>query len=205
MRKATATMSETAELPASRGRRPLRKPDVAAIVPRSRVDRALAGFGVLIALSSLGFAGYMVSDIDRPTRVAGMEYLAIFARPSHPTIPADERVGALSAPGARDASERALDRTPTGSISDPAAVGRAANGLAPSALAAGPAAAPAFKLLYVSEGEGLLQTDVGILHVKAGDVLPRLGRIESIEKVGQRWVLLSENGAALDWPPTPKP
>ncbi|MGA2042659.1 MAG: hypothetical protein ABSG83_04735 [Roseiarcus sp.] len=198
-------MSEIADLPGSRGRRPRRKPDVAAIVPRSRVDLALAGFGVLIALSSLGFAGYMVSDIDRPTRVAGMEYLAIFARPSRSPTPSDARVGALSAPGARDPSERALDRTPTGSIPDRAGAGPVADGVAPPALAAGSAAAPAFKLLYVSEGEGLLQTDVGLLHVKAGDVLPRLGRIESIEKVGQRWVLLSENGAALDWPPTPKP
>ena len=30
----------------------------------------LAGFGVLIALSSLGFAGYMISDVDRSPRIA---------------------------------------------------------------------------------------------------------------------------------------
>jgi len=198
-------MTDNAGSRPTRAARPPRESKIAAAPPpRSQVDRALAGIGVLIALSSLGFAGYMVSDIDRPTRIAGMEYLAIFARPSHALSTPDERVGALAALGTREPSAQAIDPTPTGSISDAFVAGRAANG-APSSMAAGDlrSARSPFRLLYVSDGEGLLQTDVGILHVKAGDMVPQLGRIDSIEKIGERWVLLSQNGAALEWPGRP--
>jgi hypothetical protein len=198
-------MNDIAGSHAAPGPRPGRLPraaPVAAAAPRSQVDRALAAFGVLIALSSLGFAGYMVSDVDRPTRIAGMEYLAIFARPSHSTAPPDERVRALAELGQRNAPTASIDATPTGSISPLAAGSVRPSGVVPAGGAAD-AKSPsiAFRLLYVANGEGLLQTDVGILHVKAGDVLPTLGRIESIEKVGERWVMVSQNGAALQWPP----
>ena len=56
---------------------------VAGLAPASNVDRMLAASGVAIACSTLAFAGYMVADSDRPPRIAGMEYLSIFARPSH--------------------------------------------------------------------------------------------------------------------------
>ena len=72
-------------------KKPPRRHSPAAIISRSSsVDRALIGSGVLIALSSLAFAGYMVADADRPTRIAGMEYLGIFGRPNHAAVAVDE-------------------------------------------------------------------------------------------------------------------
>jgi hypothetical protein len=187
-----------ASRPAPRKRPPSRLPD-AKTGHSTRVDRLLATFGVLIALSSLGFAGYMISDVDRPPRIAGMEYLSIFAKPSHPVTLADLRPD--QTPGSSSAS---IDPTPTGSIPDKAGVDR------PASVVAGPMGAvrpnrPSFpfKLLYVSNGEALLQTEGGILHVKSGDVLPALGRVSSIERSGDRWVMSTQNGAMFEWPPRP--
>jgi hypothetical protein len=42
-------------------------------------------------------------------------------------------------------------------------------------------------------------------HVRAGDQLPDLGRINSIERRGDHWVLLTQSGTALDWPRQPPP
>src|ERR1700693_488779 len=108
-------MNDPVASPARPKRPPSRLPD-AKTGQSSSVDRVLATFGVLIALSSLGFAGYMISDVDRPPRIAGMEYLSLFARPSHSLTAADLRP---DAPGAEETSGRlaqSIDPTPTGSI-----------------------------------------------------------------------------------------
>ena len=185
-------------------KRPLSRLPDAKTGHSSHIDRMLATFGVLIALSSLGFAGYMISDVNRPPRIAGMEYLALFAKPSHSVTLADLRP---DAPGAEETPGRAspsIDPTPTGSIPDKAGPSR------PASVVAGPMGAVrpkapsfSFKLLYVSNGEALLQTEGGILHIKAGDVLPTLGRVNSIERSGDRWVVSTQNGAMFEWPPRP--
>ncbi len=149
----------------------------------------LATFGVVIALSSLGFAGYMISDVDRPPRIAGMEYLSIFARPSHGAVAA---LGRPDAPGAEETPARlaqSIDPTPTGSIPDKTGVVRAKPSNFP------------FKVLYVSNGEALMQTDGAILHIKPGDTLTTLGRINSIERSGDRWIVSTQSGAMFEWPP----
>lgn len=197
-------MNDTAaSRPAPQKRPPSRLPD-AKSGQSSHIDRLLATFGVLIALSSLGFAGYMISDVDRPPRIAGMEYLSIFAKPSHPVAVADLHPDAPSAEGTPARLAQSVDPTPTGSIPDKAGVGR------PVDSAAGPVApirpkSPSFtfKLLYVSNGEALLQTEGGIVHIKAGDNLPTLGRVNSIERSGDHWVVSTQNGATFEWPSRP--
>jgi hypothetical protein len=134
-----------------------------------------------------------------------MEYLALFARPSHAVTAADLRLDAPGAEGrpARIAAQ-SIDPTPTGSISDKVGAARSINVIAAPLSANAPRpAASSFKLLYVSNGEALLQTDGGILHIKAGDTLPALGRINTIERSGERWVVSTQNGARFEWPPQP--
>src|SRR5579872_958006 len=106
-------MNDTAT-PTRPKRPPSRLPD-AKTGQSSPVDRMLATFGVLIALSSLGFAGYMISDVDRAPRIAGLEYLSVFARPSHGPMAIAARQEAEEASGRPGQS---IDPTPTGSIAD---------------------------------------------------------------------------------------
>jgi hypothetical protein len=233
-------MSDVAAANAAPKKPPRRHSPVAIISRSSSVDRALIGSGVLIALSSLAFAGYMVADADRPTRIAGMEYLGIFGRPNHAAVAVDEdrpviavmaaasnaavrsvdqtpagSIGqnavadrpaatvALATPGA---AARSVDPTPTGSIPDKAGASRPVNLIVTPMRPLESSLSPSpYKLLDVLNGEALLQTDVGLRHVRAGDLLPELGRINSIERRGDHWVLLTQSGTALEWPRQPAP
>ncbi len=218
-------MPDKAAANAARKKPPRRQSAVAAISRSSSVDRALIGCGVLIALCSLSFAGYMVADVGQAPRIAGMEYLCNlrateqlllaagnrtaagrrrrcasrsdadrFDRPKPRRRPA--RLRRRRRPGAR------IDPTPTGSIPDKSAAGRPVNLILTPMRAFEPSPPPSpYKLLDVLNGEALLQTDVGLRHVKAGDLLPDLGRINSIERRGDHWVLLTQSGTALEWPP----
>jgi hypothetical protein len=228
-------MPDVAAANAARKKPPRRHSPVAIIGRSSSVDRALIGSGVLIALSSLAFAGYMVADTGRQPRIAGMEYLGIFGRPNHsvaavaedrpviavmaaasnaavrsvdstPTGSIAQNIGAdrsaatvaLATPGA---AARSVDPTPTGSISDRAGAGRPANLIVTPMRSVESSLPPSpYKLLDVLNGEALVQTDVGLRHVRAGDLLPDLGRINSIERRGDHWVLLTQSGTALEWP-----
>jgi hypothetical protein len=211
-------MADERAAKASRRKYSRRYPPVDPPVDRSAVDGALAGVGVVIALSSLAFAGYMVSDVDRAPRIAGMEYLSIFARPSHGNPVTQTRAGVIVA-GTEPADDAPaidptptgsipqIDRTPTASIPGRADASRTINLVAPppmrvtAPIAPAPPASP-YKLLDVLNGEALVQTDVGLRHVRAGDTLPDLGRINAIEKRGDHWVLTTQSGESLEWPPS---
>jgi hypothetical protein len=98
----------------------------------------------------------------------------------------------------------AIDPTPTGSISNKIASGQPVN-LIMTPIRDLEAKAPyaSYTLLDVSNGEALIQSNVGFRSVRVGDVLPEIGRINAIERRADRWVLLSEKGAALESTPTP--
>ena len=107
---------------------------------------------------------------------------------------------ALATPGA---AARSVDPTPTGSIPDKAGASRPVNLIVTPMRPLESSLPPSpYKLLDVLNGEALMQTDVGLRHVRAGDLLPELGRINSIERRGDHWVLLTQSGAALEWPPS---
>jgi hypothetical protein len=183
----------------------------------SGVDRMLAASGVTIALSSLAFAGYMVADVDRPPRIAGMEYLSVFARPSHSVIVAAQSSAPAVVATASNLTAQSIDTTPTGSIParidltptgsipDKVVSSRSVDFIAPQTRVVDLKVPPSrYKLLDVSNGEALIQSDIGFRHVKIGDVLPDLGRVNAIEKQGDHWVLSTQNGAPLEWPaPSP--
>jgi hypothetical protein len=174
---------------------------VAGPAPASNVDRILAASGVAIACSTLAFAGYMVADSDRPPRIAGMEYLSIFARPSHAPV----ATARLEAPAATEASNAPptplIDPTPTGSIIDRAASGQPINLILTPIRDVDPKTPPSpYRILDVSKGEALIANHTGSRRVRAGDIVPDLGRINAIEKRGDHWVLLIQDGPPLAWP-----
>jgi hypothetical protein len=193
-------MSETAGAKASRFKPPL---DQALAGPglRSNIDILLAAAGVAIALSSMAFAGYMVADADRPPRIAGMEYLSVFAKPNHSLSADAQAAPPPSVQAAINLAAQAIDPTPTGSIPEKGAIGPSVNLIvAPMrGIDLRPSSSP-YKLLDVANGEALVQSDVGFRHVRAGDTLPEYGRINAIEKRGDHWVMLTQNGAPLEWP-----
>lgn len=193
-------MPEIAASSAARKKLSQQYSSAAKIAPGSNVDRVLAASGVLIACSTLAFAGYMMADVDRPPRIAGMEYLSIFARPSHSLVTAAQ----LKAPDVAEATNnlaiQSVDPTPTGSILDRVAAGRPVNLILTPMRNIDPRTPfSPYRLLDVSNGEALIENDAGFRRVKTGDILPDLGRVNTIEKRGDRWVLLTQNGAALEW------
>jgi hypothetical protein len=173
----------------------------AAFAPASKVDRILAASGVVIACSSLAFAGYMLADSDRPPRIAGMEYLSIFARPNHSLVTATQLKAPLAAQATNQLAAQSIDPTPTGSILDKAASGQPVNLILTPLRNIDPKAPSSpYRILDVSNGEALIANQTGFRRVRTGDILPDLGRVKAIEKRGDHWVLLTQNGAALEWP-----
>jgi hypothetical protein len=189
----------------ARQKPPQRLSPVAGPAPASNVDRLLAASGVAIACSTLAFAGYMVADSDRPPRIAGMEYLSIFARPSHPPVATAQREAPIAAEASNQPAAALIDPTPTGSILDRAASGRPVNLiLTPIRDVDSKTPSSPYRILDVSKGEALIANQTGSRRVRAGDIVPDLGRINAIEKRGDHWVLLIQDGAPLAWPaPTP--
>jgi hypothetical protein len=179
---------------------PARGP-VEEIGRRTNVDRALAISGVLIAVSSLAFAGYMFNDAHRQPQIAGMQYLGIFARPTHSAAVAAAEPSAEPATQEAPAkvAAQAIDPTPTGSIRNED-LAAPINPLWRPSGDIDPRQPPSsYKLLDVANGEALIQSDVGFRHVRVGDRLPDLGRVNAIEKRGDHWVLTTQTGAALEW------
>ncbi len=178
---------------------------VAGLAPASNVDRMLAASGVAIACSTLAFAGYMVADSDRPPRIAGMEYLSIFARPSHAPVATARREAPAATEASNQPAARLIDPTPTGSINgsilDRAAPGQPVNLILTPIRDVDSRTPPSqYRILDVSNGEALIANQTGSRRVRAGDIVPDLGRVNAIEKRGNHWVLLIQNGAALAWP-----
>ncbi len=168
--------------------------------PSSYGDRMLAVSGVLIACCSLAFAGYMMADVDRPARIVGMEYLSIFARPSHSLIAAEPPKAPASVEATNNFAPQSVDPTPTGSIRESSVSARPLDLIVSPVRELDPKAPPsAYKLLEVSDGEALIESETGFRRVKVGDVLPDLGRVKTIEKRGDHWLLTTQNGAPLEW------
>jgi hypothetical protein len=189
----------------ARQKPPQRLSPAAGPAPASNVDRLLAASGVAIACSTLAFAGYMVADSDRPPRIAGMEYLSVFARPSHSPVATAQREAPVAAEASNQPAAPLIDPTPTGSILDRAASGRPVNLILTPIRDVDSTTPPSpYRILDVSKGEALIANQTGSRRVRAGDIVPELGRINAIEKRGDHWVLLIQDGAPLAWPtPTP--
>lgn len=128
--------------------------------------------GVVLAVASTGFAAYMIADTERQPQFAGLEHLAIYARPN------------MSAATRRTQTQLAADQqnkvdyTPVGSISEPRQE----------------QPVPGFVLLGVNSGTALVRAPTAIIRVAQGDIVQGLGRVVSIERRGDKWVVVTPSG-----------
>ncbi len=153
-------------------------------------DRALAGCGVALALWSMAFAGYMISDRDRQPYFLGLEYLAIFTKPSHGL-----RVAAHPAPPAALArldapsDQNGVDPTPTGSIAS------ATRADPPDGAGLPP---PRYRLVSASRAAAWVESELGFRQVKPGEILSGFGWVAAIEQRNGRWALVADSGSILE-------
>ena len=187
-----------------------------SLATKSLGDIALVGSGVAMAASSVVFAGYMFTRADHGPQVNGMQYLAVFGRPSgsshrnessHPMVieaPAPTRAVPIASAGA--ATSPVMASAPPSPAASPAGAVPpriAGDGLdmAPTGSigrgAAGALEADSFRLLAVEPGVAWLTNGSEIRVVKPGDIAPGIGRVASIEKRDGRWTLIDDSGAPM--------
>ena len=131
------------------------------------VDLALICGSLATAAGAVGFAGYMTLAGGQRPHINGLEYLAIFAQPSH-------RATETKAP------PNGLDMNPVGALPSP-----------PKIEAGG------YALVGAKETYAWLREGNRIFAVRPGDDVPRLGHIGAIARQGDRWAILDEKGATL--------
>ena len=177
--------------------------------PRGVGDWAWHGLGVGVATASAGFAAYAL--VFSTGEVVPSGNFNIFAR--YDRIyqgPAARRGGApdtatAAAPesASPDATRRdlaksdAVDFTPTGSLAG--SPDQAPGDGRPETPGGGRGGAegrllPNFKLRDVFDGKALVESRSSLSVVKPGSVLEGAGEVLSIEKRGEHWVVLTQNG-----------
>jgi hypothetical protein len=123
------------------------------------------------------------ASVDASSRTAGTQYSKLVER-------LDRVERAQSAAAKTDASktEAALAKETTGSVMPP--------GVTPLPPAAVPGATvPGWSVRDVYRGVAMLQSRAGgMVEVEPGDVLPGLGRIETIRRQDGRWVVMTSRG-----------
>ena len=155
---------------------------VASASAWSLADAALVGAGVGAAGASAAFAGLMVAQDARPTRVNGLEYLAIFAQPNGARRRPDVSAPAPPEP-VRQLAASQIDDAPTGSIG--------------AARSPGSPPDSAFHLVAGRRDLAWVRQGATIRAVRPGDSIPGLGSVGAIVRRGESWVLLDPAGAVL--------
>jgi len=157
-----------------------------------KTDAALCVMGVLCAVLSVNFA---VSKITAPTAppIPGAEHLRIFAMPSGGRVPSRPSEPSPARP------EMEFDPVVTGSV-------RPSTGETPTATLGlkttrsadvappQPATLSSYSLQGVFNGKALLQGPSGYLLVSAGEAIPGVGRIQSIQTRGGSWIIQTPLG-----------
>jgi hypothetical protein len=157
-------------------------------------DHGLIAAGVAAAISSAAFATFMICQNSRPDMLKGAEYPGIFA----PALRARSHQLKLQAnnPDGRPINNRTIDYNVTGSISM-GGIGRAAQNTPPasnidgSAASGGASTNNSYVLRFVHKEAALLQSDRGFYVARRGTMLPGAGKVLSIEKLGDTWILLT--------------
>jgi hypothetical protein len=129
--------------------------------------------GLMLAVVSTTFATYMISNSERDPAFSGLEHLAIFSRPALGTRHREMTERQIAASERRD-----VDYTPVGAI----------------ASSTRNSSAPGFVLLGVNSGLAVVQAPNAIVRVSLGDMLDGLGRVTSIERRGNKWVVVTQSG-----------
>ena len=179
------------------------RPRAAAATMRSLGDWLWHGLGVGAATASAGFATYALAFSTGQVVPSGN--FNLFSRSDHPYQAAGaqhtEPKGDGAAPGRSETADRGgVDFAPTGSVAGPSAAPGGAAGPDAAArsrrVAEGPAL-PNFTLRDVFDGKALVESRSSLSVVKPGSVLDGAGEVLSIEKRGERWVVLTQNGVIV--------
>jgi hypothetical protein len=128
------------------------------------------------------------SSVDATSRTAGTQYSKLVER-----LDRAERAQTVAA----TKTDAALPKETTGSITPPPGAGAAPLTpvpVPPSVIAPG-VTVPGWAVRDVYRGVAMLQSRMGgMVEVEPGDVLPGLGRIESIRRQDGRWVVTTSKG-----------
>jgi hypothetical protein len=123
---------------------------------------------IATAGGAVTFAGYMTMRGGQTPLVNGMQYLAIFAQPSHPAREADGE------------PTPKLDMNPIGAIPRDSKV-----------------EAGGYALVGAKSSYAWLREGNRIFAVRPGDDVPRLGHVAGIVERNGRWALVDDKGGTL--------
>jgi hypothetical protein len=142
-------------------------------------DLALKGFGLACACGSAWFAVHMFNHQEGGPRINAMEDFAIFAQPNRiHAVEAAVRAAAADKDPRRTGRAIEIDMTPIGVT--PAREKRTA-------------AAPRrdVKIVELNAEDALLETPSGYRRVKLGDEIPEVGKILSIRRMSDYWIVVA--------------
>jgi hypothetical protein len=131
-------------------------------------DLALIGGSLATATGAVALAGYMMMRGEGSPLINGVQYLAIFAQPSHP-----HAGDGASAPDD-------VDMNPVGAIPHD-----------------GKDQVAGYQLVGAQERFAWIRQGARIFAVHPGDDVPSLGRVSAIELRDGRWALVDEKGGTL--------
>ena len=142
-------------------------------------DFALKGMGIACAAGSVWFAAHMFNHQDAGPRINAIEDFAIFAQPNRGhAIEAAVRAAAAEGQAHKAGRAIAIDMTPIGS----------------AASRSGPKPDPErpdVKIVELNDEDALLETREGYRRVRVGDASPEVGKIISIRRMGDYWVVVA--------------
>ncbi|WP_237477930.1 hypothetical protein [Lichenibacterium dinghuense] len=170
-----------------------------AAATRSVGDWLWHGLGAGVATASAGFATYAL--VFSTGEVVPSGNFNLFSRsPASQQAAAAQHaapVGDDALAGRGETADRGgVDFAPTGSLAGPAAAvqGRPGGGMAGRRRGPDGPTLPNFTLRDVFDGKALVESRSSLSVVKPGSMLDGAGEVLSIEKYGERWIVLTRNG-----------
>lgn len=157
------------------------------------IDQALAAAGTAVAIGSIAFAASMIAQNSRGTKLVASDgfRLARLARTRNH----------LAQEPFRPLTLNSIDYEATGSIFRPVAgPGAQQTGTRHNPAAVPPAADQTdnYVLSFVYNNMALVKSIRGFYAAKPGTFLPGAGRIRSIERRGDKWILATEKTVISD-------
>jgi hypothetical protein len=155
-------------------------------------DLALKSVGFACAAGSVWFAVHMFTHQDGGPRVNAIQDFAIFAQPNRmQAVEAAVRVAGQNGETRKAAHAFTIDMTPVGALPN----ARQAQKSTPEQTDV--------RIVEMNADDAVLETPKGFRRVRVGDESPEVGKIISIRKLADYWVVVaSERSLAQPAPPT---
>jgi hypothetical protein len=142
-------------------------------------DLTLKSVGVACAVGSVWFAAHMVTHQDGGPRVNAMEDFAIFAQPNRiHAVEAAVRAAAIESDARKTGRAISIDMTPIGVVP-----------VNPSPKPAPPRRE--VRIVELNAEDALIETPEGYRRVKIGDEIQEIGKIISIRRMGEYWIVVA--------------